>query len=255
MAVRIKSPAEIELMRESCRIVGEVIKLVGTQVKPGVSTADLDSMAEDYIRSCHAEPAFKGYGSDPKNLFPATLCISIDNEVVHGIPGKRVLREGEIVSIDVGAKKNGFYGDGAFTFPVGEVNEEKQRLMKVTKESLDKGVAQAVEGNRIGDIANAVQLLVETEGFSVVRDLVGHGVGRELHEDPQVPNYGNKGKGTVLKEGMTLAIEPMVNAGTFKVLTASDKWTIVTQDGRPSAHFEYTVVVRKGKAEVLTIYH
>lgn len=255
MAIHIKSPAEIELMRESCRIVSDVIKLIGKQIQPGVATAQLDSMAEDYIRSCHAEPAFKGYGHDPKNLFPATLCISIDSEVVHGIPGSRVLREGEIVSIDVGAKKNGFYGDGAYTFPVGEVSEEKRRLMKVTKESLDRAVEQAVEGNRIGDIASAVQTYVEAEGFSVVRDLVGHAVGRELHEDPQVPNYGKAGKGTELKEGMTLAIEPMVNAGSFRVLTAADRWTIVTQDGRPSAHFEYTVLVRKGKAEVLTIYN
>jgi methionyl aminopeptidase len=255
MAVSIKSPAEIELMRESSRIVGEVIKLIGTQIKPGVSTAQLDMMAEDYIRSCKAEPAFKGYGSDPKNLFPATLCISVDSEVVHGIPGKRILRDGEIVSIDVGAKKNGFFGDGAFTFPVGEVSEEKKRLMRVTKESLDRAVEQAIEGNRIGDIAYAVQSYVESEGFSVVRDLVGHAVGRELHEDPQVPNYGKAGKGTVLKEGMTLAIEPMVNAGTYKVVTAADRWTIVTYDGKPSAHFEYTVVVRKNKAEVLTIYN
>jgi methionyl aminopeptidase len=255
MAVSIKSPAEIELMRESCRIVSDVIKLVGTQIKPGISTAQLDMMAEDYIRSCNAEPAFKGYGSDPKNLFPATLCISVDSEVVHGIPGKRILRDGEIVSIDVGAKKNGFFGDGAFTFPVGNVNEEKRRLMRVTKESLEKAVEQAIEGNRIGDIAYAVQSYVEAEGFSIVRDLVGHAVGRELHEDPQVPNYGKAGKGTVLKEGMTLAIEPMVNAGTFKVLTAADRWTIMTYDGKPSAHFEYTVVVRKHKAEVLTIYN
>ncbi len=255
MAISIKSAAEIELMRESCRIVSDVIKLVGTQIKPGISTVQLDMMAEDYIRSCNAEPAFKGYGSDPKNLFPATLCISIDSEVVHGIPGKRLLRDGEIVSIDVGAKKNGFFGDGAFTFPVGEVSEEKKRLMQVTKKSLERAVEQAIEGNRIGDIAYAVQSFVETEGFSVVRDLVGHAIGRELHEDPQVPNYGKAGKGTVLKEGMTLAIEPMVNAGTFKVVTAVDRWTIVTYDGKPSAHFEYTVVVRKNKAEVLTVYN
>lgn len=255
MAIHLKSPAEIELMRESCRIVSDVIKLVSTQIKPGVSAAHLDMLAEDYIRSCNAEPAFKGYGSDPKNLFPATLCISIDSEVVHGIPGKRILREGEIVSIDVGAKKNGFYGDGAYTFAVGEVSSEKKRLMRVTKGSLERAVEQAVDGNRIGDIAHAVQSYVEAEGFSIVRDLVGHAVGRELHEDPQVPNYGKAGKGTVLKEGMTLAIEPMVNAGTFKVVTAADKWTIVTQDGKPSAHYEYTVVVRKGKAEVLTVYN
>lgn len=255
MAIHVKSPAEIELMRESSRIVGDVIKLVGQQVRPGVSTAELDAMAEDYIRSCGAEPAFKGYGHDPKNLFPATLCISIDSEVVHGIPGKRILKDGEIVSIDVGAKKNGFYGDGAYTFAVGTVTEEKQRLMNVTKESLERAVLQAVDGNRTGDIAHAVQSFVEAEGFSVVRDLVGHAVGRQLHEEPNVPNFGKPGKGTLLKEGMTLAIEPMVNAGTYHVLTAADRWTILTRDGRPSAHYEYTVVVRKGSAEVLTNYH
>ncbi len=255
MAIHLKSPAEIEFMRESCRIVGDVIKLVQTHVKPGVTTGELDRMAEDYVRSCGAVPAFKGYGADPKNLFPATLCVSIDSEVVHGIPGNRVLREGEIVSIDVGAKKNGFYGDGAFTFPVGVVSDEKRKLMRVTKEALERAVEQAVDGNRIGDISHAVQSFVEAEGFSIVRDLVGHAVGRDLHEDPQVPNYGKAGKGTVLKEGMTLAIEPMVNAGNYKVMTAPDGWTILTQDGRPSAHYEYTVVVRKGKAEVLTIYH
>ena len=255
MAISLKSAHEIEFMRESNRIVGEVIKLIGTQVRPGVTTKQLDGLAEDYIRSCGAEPAFKGYGFEADNLFPGTLCVSIDNEVVHGIPGNRVLREGEIVSIDVGTKKNGFYGDGAFTFPVGEVSEEKKRLMRVTKESLAKAVEQAVEGKRIGDIGFAVQSLVEAEGFSVVRDLVGHAIGRELHEDPQVPNYGKPNKGIVLREGMTLAIEPMVNMGAHRVRTASDRWTIITEDGMPSAHFEYTVVVRKGNAEILTVYN
>ncbi|MHB1049484.1 MAG: type I methionyl aminopeptidase [Bacteroidota bacterium] len=255
MAISIKSAREIEFMRESNRIVGEVIKLIGTQVRPGVTTKQLDGLAEDYIRSCGAEPAFKGYGFEADNLFPGTLCISIDNEVVHGIPGSRVLREGEIVSIDVGTKKNGFYGDGAYTFPVGEVSEEKKKLMRVTQESLAKAVEQAVEGKRIGDIGFAVQSLVEAEGFSVVRDLVGHAIGRELHEDPQVPNYGKPNKGIVLREGMTLAIEPMVNMGTHRVRTASDRWTIITEDGMPSAHYEYTVVVRKGNAEILTVYN
>ena len=255
MAISLKSAHEIEFMRESNRIVGEVIKLIGTQVRPGVTTKQLDGLAEDYIRSCGAEPAFKGYGFEADNLFPGTLCVSIDNEVVHGIPGNRVLREGEIVSIDVGTKKNGFYGDGAFTFPVGEVSEEKKRLMRVTKESLAKAVEQAVEGKRIGDIGFAVQSLVEAEGFSVVRDLVGHAIGRELHEDPQVPNYGKPNKGIVLREGMTLAIEPMGNMGSHIVRTASDRWTIITEDGMPSAHFEYTVVVRKGNAEILTVYN
>jgi methionyl aminopeptidase len=255
MAITIKSAEEIELMRESCRIVGDVIKLVKSQIRPGVSTQQLDSIAEDYIRSCGAVPAFKGYGFDESNLFPATLCVSVDNEVVHGIPGKRVLREGEIVSIDVGAKKNGFFGDGAFTFPVGTVSDEKKKLMNVTKESLDRAVEQAVDGNRIGDISYAVQSMVEAEGFSVVRALVGHAVGRELHEDPQVPNYGKPHKGIMLRAGMTLAIEPMVNLGSYRVRTAADRWTILTEDGMPSAHFEYTIVVGKEKAEILTIYN
>lgn len=255
MAISIKSESEIGLMRESCQIVADVIKLVGTQIKPGVTTGQLDALAEDYIKSCGGVPAFKGYGFEEGNPFPGTLCVSIDSEVVHGIPGKRVLREGEIVSIDVGVKKNGFFGDGAFTFAVGGVSEEKKRLMKVTKESLDKAVEQAVAGNRIGDIAYAVQSHVEEAGYSVVRDLVGHAVGRELHEDPQVPNYGKPNKGTVLKEGMTLAIEPMVNMGTYEVRTAADRWTIITRDGMPSAHYEYTIVVRKDKAEILTVYN
>ena len=254
MAISIKSEAEIGLMRESCQIVADVIKLIGTQIRSGVTTGQLDALAEDYIKSCGGVPAFKGYGFEEGNPFPGTLCVSIDSEVVHGIPGKRVLREGEIVSIDVGVKKNGFFGDGAFTFAVGGVSEEKERLMKVTKESLDKAVEQAVAGNRIGDIAYAVQSHVEESGYSVVRDLVGHAVGRELHEDPQVPNYGKPNKGTVLKEGMTLAIEPMVNMGTYEVRTAADRWTIITKDGMPSAHYEYTIVVRKDKAEILTVY-
>lgn len=255
MAIVIKSEQEIHLMRESCRIVADVIKLIGTQIAPGVTTQQLDALAEDYIRSCGAEPAFKGYGFEANNLFPGTLCVSIDNEVVHGIPGKRVLREGEIVSVDVGVKKNGFFGDGAYTFPVGEVSSEKKRLMRVTKEALDKAVEQAVEGKKIGDIAYAVQSHVEAAGYSIVRDLVGHAVGRELHEDPQVPNYGKPNKGVILREGMTLAIEPMVNMGSYRVRTAADRWTVVTEDGMPSAHYEYTVVVRKQKAEILTVYH
>ncbi len=254
MAASIKTEKEIELIRESCVIVADVLKLVGVHIRPGVSTGELDKLAEEYIRSCGAVPAFKGFGHDKHNLFPATLCISIDSEVVHGIPGKRVLREGDIVSIDVGAKKNGYFGDGAFTFAVGKVSEKKQRLMKITQEALEKGVEQAVDGNRVGDIAHAVQTYVEAAGFSVVRDLVGHGVGRELHEEPSVPNFGKQKSGATLVEGMTLAIEPMVNAGTYKVHTANDGWTILTYDAEPSAHFEHTVVVRKGKAEVLTQY-
>jgi len=251
--ISLKSAEEIECIRESGRIVAEVLKLVGAQVRPGVSTMELDQVAEDYIRSMGAEPAFKGYGWDKSNLFPATLCMSIDDEVVHGIPGKRVLKDGELLSIDVGAKKNGFYGDGAWSFAVGEVSGEKTRLMRVTQESLAKGIEQAVAGNRVHDISNAVQQYVEAHGFSVVRDLVGHGVGKKLHEEPSVPNYGEPGTGPLLKEGMTLAIEPMVNAGTWRVKVALDGWTVLTVDGKPSAHFEHTVAIKNGKAEILTL--
>ncbi|MGE5315689.1 MAG: type I methionyl aminopeptidase [Acidobacteriota bacterium] len=251
-APTIKSEAELELMREPNRIVAEVLELVGRAVRPGVTTGMLDALAEDFIRSRGGIPVFKGYGYEPDNLFPATLCVSIDNEVVHGLPGFRILKDGEIVSIDVGVKKNGFVGDGAWTFPVGIVSPEKERLMRVTRESLEKAIAQAVEGNRVGDIGFAVQRHVEEAGFSVVRELCGHGVGRELHESPNVPNFGHRKSGAKLVEGMTIAIEPMVNMGTHKVRTAHDGWTILTLDGEPSAHFEHTVVVRKQKAEILT---
>jgi methionyl aminopeptidase len=251
--ISLKSLEEIELIRESSRIVADVLKLVGSQIRPGITTLELDRSAEDYIRSMDGEPAFKGYGWDKSNLFPATLCMSIDDEVVHGIPSKRVLKDGDLLSIDVGAKKNGFYGDGAWSFAVGEVSEEKMRLMRVTEESLLKGIEQAVVGKRVHDISNAVQQYVEANGFSVVRDLVGHGVGKKLHEEPSVPNYGDPGTGPALKDGMTLAIEPMVNAGTWRVKVAADGWTVLTADGKPSAHFEHTVAIKNGKAEILTL--
>lgn len=251
-APTIKSEAEIDLMREPSAIVSQVLKLVGSAIRPGVTTGMLDKMADDYIRSCGGIPVFKGYGYEPDNLFPATLCVSIDNEVVHGIPGMRILKDGEIVSIDVGVKKNGFVGDGAWTFPVGLVSPEKERLMRVTRESLAKAIEQAVDGNRVGDIGFAVQRYVEDAGYSVVRELCGHGVGRSLHEAPNVPNFGSRKSGAKLVEGMTIAIEPMVNLGTHKVRTAHDGWTILTLDGQPSAHFEHTVVVRKQQAEILT---
>jgi methionyl aminopeptidase len=248
----IKSEAEIDLMRESSAIVAQVLKLIGASIQAGVTTGMLDRIAEDFIRSCDAVPVFKGYGFEPDNLFPATLCISIDNEVVHGIPGMRILKDGEIVSIDVGVKKNGFVGDGAYTFPVGRVSQEKERLMRITQESLAKGVEAAIDGNKVGDIGYAVQAHVEEAGYSVVRELCGHGVGASLHEAPNVPNYGRRNTGMKLVEGLTIAIEPMVNQGTHKVRTAHDGWTVLTYDGAPSAHFEHTVVVRKGKAEILT---
>jgi methionyl aminopeptidase len=218
-----------------------------------MTTLELDKVAEDFIRSMGGEPAFKGYGWDKKNLFPATLCTSIDAEVVHGIPSKRMLKDGDLLSIDVGVKKNGFYGDGACSFAIGEVSEEKQRLMCVTQESLVKGIEQAVAGKRVHDVSNAIQHHVEANGFSVVRDLVGHGVGRQLHEEPSIPNFGEPGTGVVLKDGMTLAIEPMVNAGTWRVKIAADGWTVLTVDGKPSAHFEHTIAIVHGKAEILTL--
>jgi len=239
-------------MKESCRIVAEVLALVGSRIAPGVRTGDLDTIAEDYIRSRGGEPAFKGYGHDRRNLFPGTLCVSIDDEVVHGIPGGGKIEEGQVVSVDVGVKKNGYYGDGARTFPVGRVSEEKTRLLRVTEQALLEGIARARAGNHLHDVSAAVQRCVEAAGFSVVRDLVGHGIGKNLHEDPAVPNYGEPGTGVVLKEGMALAIEPMVNAGSHRVTVGEDGWTVRTADGKPSAHFEHTIVVTTGEADILT---
>jgi methionyl aminopeptidase len=250
--IYVKSKQEIELIRESSRIVAEALKLVGARIRPGITTLELDKLAEDYIRSFGGVPAFKGYGSQKHNLFPATLCTSIDAEVVHGIPGKRELREGEIISIDVGVKKDRYYGDGAWTFPVGEISAEKQRLLSVTEESLYKGIEKAVAGNRVHDISSAIQSHVESNGFSVVRELVGHGVGRELHEGPNVPNFGKAGTGAELKAGMTLAIEPMVNYGGYAVTMQPDGWTVITRDGMPSAHFEHTIAIVNGHPEILT---
>jgi len=250
--IYLKTAQEIDAIRLSCRIVAEVLALVGTQVKPGISTIELDRMAEEYIRSRGAKPAFKGYGHSKDNLFPATLCTSIDAVVVHGIPGERILKEGEIIGIDVGVNHKGFFGDAARSFCVGKVSAAKERLLQVTEESLYKGIEQAVVGNTVHDISAAIQKHVETHGFSVVRDLTGHGVGKELHEEPAVPNFGKAGTGERLEAGMTLAIEPMVNAGTWKVRIASDGWTVMTDDGKPSAHFEHTVAIRDAAAEILT---
>jgi methionyl aminopeptidase len=250
--VSVKSVREVELMRESCRIVAEVLTLVGAQIKSGVHTRDLDQAAEQYIRSNGGIPAFKGYGHDRNNLFPATLCVSVEDEVVHGIPDGRTLEEGQVVSVDVGVKKDGYFGDGARTFVVGRTSHEKQRLLQVTEESLYKGIEKARAGNHLHDVSSAIQQYVEAAGFSVVRDLVGHGIGKQLHEEPAVPNFGVAGTGILLKEGMALAIEPMVNAGTFDVEVDEDGWTVRTADGKPSAHFEHTIVVRDGDPEILT---
>lgn len=220
--ILIKSKKEIDYIAESCRIVAETLQLVKSKVKPGVTTEELDLIAEDYIRSNGGIPAFKGYSQPGTPPFPGSICASIDEEVVHGIPGKRILKEGEIISIDVGVLKNNYYGDAALSVGVGEISELKKKLLDVTEKSLYEGIAQAIVGNRIHDISYAVQNYVESNGFSIVKDLCGHGVGRFLHEDPSIPNYGIKGTGAKLKNGMTLAIEPMVNAGDWRVKTKDD---------------------------------
>ena len=243
-----KSADNIESMRIAGMIVHDTLCALEEWIKPGVSTLKLDKIAEEYIRSQGAIPSFKGY-----NGFPATLCISRNEEVVHGIPDQRAfLKDGDIVSIDCGAFKNGFHGDHARTFAVGKVSSEKQKLMDATKKSLEKGIEKAVIGNRLSDIGHAVQQYAESLGYSVVRELVGHGIGQRLHEDPQVPNYGKPGRGIVLKEGLVIAIEPMVNMGKAGVRTLSDGWTIVTRDRKPSAHFEHTIAITKSGPKILT---
>ena len=246
--VPIKSRREIELIRASCRIVAEVLALVGARIKPGVQGKELDAFAEEYIRSKGAVPAFKGlYG------FPGSICTSVNSEIVHGIPSKkRVLKEGDIVSLDVGVGYKGYFTDSAVTVPVGKIGPEAQRLLDVTKEALGAGIAAAKPGNHIGDIGAAVQAVVERAGYSVVRDLVGHGIGVEFHEDPQVPNYGKPKRREKLVPGLTLAIEPMVNVGGPATKTLADRWTIVTVDGTLSAHFEHTVAITESGARVLT---
>jgi methionyl aminopeptidase len=252
--ILIKTKKEIDYIRESCRIVAEVLQLVKSNVRPGVSTKELDIIADDYILSNNAIAAFKGYSQGGSSIdYPASICTSIDDAVVHGIPGERVLKDGEILSIDVGVNKNGYFGDAALSVPVGDVSEEKNKLLEVTEKSLYLGIEQARVDNRVHDISAAVQEFVEANGFSVVRDLCGHGVGKFLHEDPAVPNFGKKGTGPKLKKGMTIAIEPMVNIGTYRVNTGQDGWTILTADGSTSAHFEHTIVINDSKPEILTV--
>lgn len=248
----VKTLNEIELIKESCKIVAGVLLFIEKFIKPGITTHELDELVEDYILSQGGEPAFKGY-KVKKNIFPASACISINEEVVHGIPGQRKLMESDIVSIDVGVRKNDYYGDGAKTFAVGELSRAKKKLLKVTEESLYLGLDNARDGNYINDVSLAIQQHVEAAGFSVVRDLVGHGIGKNLHEDPPIPNYFYSGYRNKFKEGMTVAIEPMVNYGTYKVKILSDNWTYVTADGAPSAHFEHSVLITKGKPEILTL--
>ncbi len=251
--IYLKSESEIDKMRESAQLVSRTLGEVGKHIEPGVTTGKLDRIAEEYISKNNARPAFKGYGPS-NNPFPGTLCISVNEEVVHGIPGERVLEEGDIVSIDCGVEKDGYFGDHAYTFAVGECDDKVIDLLRTTLDSLYIGIENAIHGNRIGDIGNSIQTYCENAGYGVVRDLVGHGLGKSLHEDPSVPNYGRKGRGERLREGMTLAIEPMINMGSWKVKTLNDGWTVVTGDGRVSAHFEHDVVVREGKAEILSTF-
>ena len=251
--IYIKTKKEIDFIRESCRIVAETLQLVGSNAKEGISTIELDQIAEDYIRSNNAIPAFKGYSQGGLPGFPGSVCTSLNNAVVHGIPGNVKLQEGDIISLDIGVLKNNYYGDAAITVAVGKISDEKKKLMDVTAKSLYIGIEQAISGNKVHDISFAVQEYVERNGFSVVRDLCGHGVGKLLHEDPAVPNFGKKGTGPKLKNGMTLAIEPMVNAGTYNVTTGSDGWTVLTADGSPSAHFEHTILIQDDSPEILTV--
>ena len=245
--IHIRSAGEIEKISKACQIVKETLELIEDLISPGVTPMELDREAEKFIISKGARPGFKGlYG------YPATLCVSIDDEVVHGIPNERVLKEGEIISVDVGSIVDGYYGDHAKSFAVGQVEEEQKKLMDVTRECLMLAIKQAAPGNRIGDISHSVQKKAESNGYGVVRELVGHGIGTKLHEDPQIPNFGKPGTGAKIKVGMCFAIEPMINMGKAEVYTKKDNWTVCTKDGMPSAHFEHTITITENGAKILT---
>jgi methionyl aminopeptidase len=247
--LNLKTEKQIELLRSSNQLVSKTLAEMAKMIRPGITTLELDRVAEEFIRDHKAVPGFKGY-----NNFPNTLCTSVNDEVVHGIPSDYILQDGDIISIDCGVVLEGYYGDSAFTFPVGEVDDEKKRLMDYTRESLEEGVKQAIAGNRVGDISWAVQNKAESGGYSVVRELVGHGLGRNLHEPPEIPNYGKRGRGPKLKKGLVICIEPMINMGGRSVKQMKDGWTVKTADGKPSAHFEYAVAVDRNKADVLTTF-
>lgn len=246
--IHLRNEREIDLIRESCRVVGLAHRALLRHIRPGVTTRELDEAAETVIRENGAVPAFKGYHG-----YPCSTCISINEQVVHGIPGNRALVDGDLVSIDIGAEKDGYFGDQAFTYAVGDVDDASRRLMETTRESLQKGIEAAREGGRLGDISGAVQTCVEAEGFSVVRQFVGHGIGSKLHEDPPVPNYAPVERNPRLRKGITLAVEPMVNLGKPEVTVADDGWTASTSDGSPSAHFEHVIVISNDGADVLTM--
>ena len=247
--VQVKTAEEIEIMREAALIVSRTLGLIAEKIGPGITPLELDKLAYEYIKDQGAEPGFLGFGG-----FPNSLCISVNEAVVHGIPNDRPLRDGDLVSIDCGSVKNGYYGDHAYSFAIGEVSEEILRLMRITKESLYLGIEQMTLGRRIGDIGYAIQHHAEKHGYGVVRELVGHGLGKTMHEDPQVPNYGKKGHGKKIREGMVLAIEPMINLGTREVLMLDDDWTIITADRKPSAHYEHDVAVVNGRPEILSTF-
>jgi len=249
LMITLKTAEEIELLRKSNLLVSRTIAELAKFIRPGVKTIELDKIAEAFIRDHKAEPAFLGY-----NGYPATLCTSVNSEVVHGIPSNYELKEGDIISIDCGVLLDGYVGDSAYTFPVGEVSPEVLRLMKTTHDSLYKGIEQAVEGNRIGDIGYAVQTYAESAGFSVVREMVGHGIGKKMHEEPEVPNYGRRGSGVKLRSGMVICIEPMINMGRRQIFQERDGWTICTADQKPAAHYELAVAVQKGKADILSTF-
>ncbi len=245
-----KSQEEVEQIRQSCLLVNEAIAEVGKIVKPGISTMELNNLAEEFIRDHNSIPSFKNYHG-----FPYACCMSVNDAVVHGFPTNDELKDGDIISIDAGVYRNGFHGDSAYTFALGSISDAVKKLMRVTKDSLYKGIEKAVIGNRVGDIAFAIQEYTERKnGYGIVRELVGHGLGRELHEDPQVPNYGKRGSGTKLRDGLVIAIEPMINMGRKEVYNDKDGWTIRTKDGKPSAHYEHTVCVRKNTADVLSSF-
>lgn len=244
-----KTPEEIELLRLSNMLVARTHGEIAKIIRPGITTLELDKVAEEFIRDNGGEPGFLGYGG-----FPNTLCVSVNDTVVHGIPSKYELKEGDIVSVDCGVLMNGYYGDSAYTFAIGEIPDDVKKLLQVTKEALYLGIEKAVAGNRLGDISFAVQQHAESHGFSVVREMVGHGVGRKLHEKPEVPNYGKRGRGVKLKKGLVIAIEPMINMGKKEIYQENDGWTVKTRDGMPSAHFEHTIAVMDGQADILSSF-
>lgn len=252
--IYLKTDDEVELLREANLLVGKTLAELAKIIAPGVTTRQLDDLADTFIRDHGAVPTFKGFPNPYGGPFPASICTSVNEVVVHGIPNDTPLKEGDIVSVDCGTQLNGYCGDSCYTFAVGEVAPEIKALLKVTKESLYKGIEQAVTGHRLGDISSAVQTHCESHGYGVVREFVGHGIGREMHEDPQVPNYGKRGNGMMLKNGLCIAIEPMITLGTREIYMLPDKWGIITRDGKAAAHYEHTICVRKGKADILSSF-